>query len=213
LEALAAIRSAIDAVPERWRWTAGATDRAVLLALVRIAERFGRLEVGASVRQVADEAGVGAGSASRALGRLHDFVRVVERGVGTRASTVRLERVEVSRRRDAPERQEVEPSGSVPSWTVEGSSLCRDVFWWGALGKRAGHAFELLGVEMIPTERVAGVAGRGDEQRRRHGKRARGRREYLERRRVERKDEGRRIVAAVLSEADAMLAPGARRGR
>jgi len=82
-----------------------------------------------------------------------------------------------------------------------------------ALGKRAGHAFELLGVEMIPTERVAGVAGRGDEQRRRHGKRARGRREYLERRRVERKDEGRRIVAAVLSEADAMLAPGARRGR
>src|SRR5262249_38233568 len=44
----AAIRDDVADRPEQWRGMAGGTDHAVVLAIVSMAERFGRLDVGCS---------------------------------------------------------------------------------------------------------------------------------------------------------------------
>ena len=55
----------------QWRGTAGASDRAVYDALLEIGEQLAKLlDVGVSVRQLGERAGVGRGTASKSLKRL-----------------------------------------------------------------------------------------------------------------------------------------------
>ncbi len=164
LEELAKIRDAIDARPVRWKGRAGATDLAVVRAVIGKAEALGRFEFDLGVRELADEAGVGVHGAHKALGRLHHWVRVVERGKGTRASTLRLER------------QPRELTGSVSTrWTDVSSRdervvnhgnatehrrhLAANAWRWPALGKSAQRTYELLGSEPIETKEVAAALG------------------------------------------------------
>lgn len=231
IETLGEIRLAIDSRPDRWRGRAGATDRAVLLAAISIAERLGRLEFDESVRGLADEAGVGVKAAHTSTRRrLSAWLRIVEVGVGTRASRWRLQRLRA------------QPTGSVFARPTDvgcrdertacvGNARRHDVFRWTALGKSTLRIYELLDVEPVGTSEIAiaagiapvtarthlarlakhdlavrvldgwvigpaeldgvagqlGVAGRGDDERRRHALRAEQRRAYVdERRRRER---------------------------
>jgi hypothetical protein len=67
-QAIASIATAAEVV--RWPGRAGATESAVLLAHIKIANKAGKLTYHADVRSLADTAGVTAPTAARASGRL-----------------------------------------------------------------------------------------------------------------------------------------------
>lgn len=77
-----------DASEARWPGTAGATDRVVLDALLVIALEAGTIKPTASVRQLAERAGVDKDTVSRSLRRLVDagYITRLKKGQGTRAS-------------------------------------------------------------------------------------------------------------------------------
>ena len=147
----ARLRLAVQDAPEQWTGKGGATDQAVLLGLIGIAERVGRLKVGASVRELGDAANVTACTAYRALHRLaaRRWLRIMEVGSGTRASVICLERAQL------------QPSGSSLTGEDEGCSNARltaDAWRWGrGLGKRAAHVYGLLTYEPVTTRDLAAL--------------------------------------------------------
>ncbi|MGN6243884.1 MAG: helix-turn-helix domain-containing protein [Motilibacteraceae bacterium] len=69
-ELVAAVRTAADAVPERWGGQGGRSDRAVLDAFLDDAGHWAEEGVPASVRRLAERAGLTSSTAARALHRL-----------------------------------------------------------------------------------------------------------------------------------------------
>jgi Mn-dependent DtxR family transcriptional regulator len=84
------IRTAADSMA--WRGRGGATDRAVLEAHFGLALELGRLTYHASVRDIAERAGITAPTASRAHGRLRDggWLRLVHAAAGVNANSWEL---------------------------------------------------------------------------------------------------------------------------
>jgi DNA-binding transcriptional ArsR family regulator len=71
VELISGVQAMADSVtPGRWAGQAGPADRLVLDAICVLVLDHGRAQVGASVRRVAELAGIGTATASRALGRL-----------------------------------------------------------------------------------------------------------------------------------------------
>ncbi|GIF09377.1 hypothetical protein Asi03nite_69150 [Actinoplanes siamensis] len=71
VELVAGVQMMADAVaPSRWAGQAGPADRLVLDAVCLLVLELGRPQVGASVRRVAELAGLGAATVSRSLSRL-----------------------------------------------------------------------------------------------------------------------------------------------
>ena len=159
LERLAGIRAHLDDDPTRWRGRGGATDRAVLLGAIDIAERAGRLEFGASTRQLADSAGVGVHGAHAALARLRPWLRVVSPGAGARASTLRLDIGHHGHTSGHDGNPRSVPSTAEP----EGSRHDRnnDLWMWGggALGKSTERVHAELGAEPTSSAELALILG------------------------------------------------------
>lgn len=144
LERIADIRAAADSRPECWHGMGGSTDRAVLEALLELGTISGNVtDLGASVRTLAERAGIGLGTASRALRRLEaaGWVRARRRG-GAHGPGL----YELSRPPDG--------GGTVLSalrgvcrdcsTSVRGALYAHDAFRWRALGKTAAAYLDAL---------------------------------------------------------------------
>lgn len=151
---LAGIRASVDDEPGRWKGRGGASDRAVLLAALDLAMERGATTFGASVRQLADGANIGVKAAFSSIGRLSDWLEVIERGAGTRASTLRLR----GRHGNARGRhgdplcpRRTEPEGCDDVRTTA------DVWRWGAgaLGKSTAYVYAQLGASPRSTADLA----------------------------------------------------------
>lgn len=145
------IRLAAEACPRRWTSRAGASDRAVLLAAVSLAESLGRLEFDASLRGLADRAHVSVGTARQATRRLQEWLRRVERGSGTAASRWRL--VKPRDIPTGPEEATTEVGGADLSGRDDAYARSHDVFCGapGGLGKSTLRVYEALGQEPVPS--------------------------------------------------------------
>lgn len=139
-----------------WRRQGGATDLAVLLAVVGMAQRAGRWEFHASVRDVGEQAGVGSATAGRSLRRLtaNGWLRRVVQGGGVSASMYRL---------TVPtEGKKLGRSACLSGTTqsVPPVSPALDAWrWGGGLGKSAHRAYTVLGYEPQTTTALASALG------------------------------------------------------
>lgn len=130
---------AMEQTLDRWRGVAGGTDRVVLLSLYALADRLGSIGFDRSVRQVAEDVGVGAATAARSLRRL----------CGEGGRTPYLTRIASKRGRveggESPSRYRInrvvrtmaqsETAGRPP---LDAVSVCaHDAFRYRALGKNA----------------------------------------------------------------------------
>ncbi len=81
------------ATSKAWEGRTGSTDRAVFIAHCQIAERAGKYEYAASVRELAELAGIGAMTADRATHRLSEagYLTLVQAAVGDLSNKYRLE--------------------------------------------------------------------------------------------------------------------------
>lgn len=121
----------------------GAADRAVLNAIFGLAEALGTMRIDISVRQVADDAGIGKTAAANALRRLADrgCIYRVKAATHKTAARYRIEAVP-----QCGEADTYIPSGGgcIRGVSASPHSLAHDAFRRGALGKRAGELYALL---------------------------------------------------------------------
>ena len=150
-----------------WTGLAGSTDSAVIEAHVEIARRRGNLVHGASVREVAERAGVAYPTASRSQGRLIErgWLIRLQRGEGNEASTWLLA---------VPEPLQAQlvntPSSQGRVESVEELRVSQDSFRHGALGKtgcRVMRALAELG-SVTASELVSALPGMHRSTGRRH---------------------------------------------
>lgn len=152
---VAASRSAAEARPERWRGTGGATDWQVLQVLHEIALESGRATFDASVRLVAERAGIHRSTASKAIRRLVRSGWLVEAGRNDRYRTKRYGLAVVARdtgETNIPHTPPYEDAMYV-------SDLTRDVWRWGGLGLSAKRIWEQLNEVPVSTVDLAERCG------------------------------------------------------
>ncbi len=134
-----AIRALADSAI--WRGRAGATDKAVLEAHMRIAERTGSIQYTASVRQIAEAAGFTARTVSTSHHRLQgDWLKLVKLGRGALGSEWKLSPKNVSHLSTLT----TSWGGREDSVEAGDTGLGHDVWRWGGLGPAARHVFTLL---------------------------------------------------------------------
>lgn len=135
---LAEIRHAVDARPRLWGGQGGVTDRAVLAALLDIADAGLTLTPSCSARQLAERANVTHQTAAASLRRLISaglFLRMETPHVGTMATAYRLLRPPAAR-------DDVDGGGGVePNWS---SDRAHDAFAFHGLGRIGARVFDLL---------------------------------------------------------------------
>jgi len=139
----AIVRLQEEAQTSLWSGRAGGTDRAVLEAMLQIAQRCGKVRFGAAVRDVAVLAGVSLSTASVSLRRLQSagWIRRVAKADVRNASTWRL--------RKAAEH-------SFSDLALPGALLLApDTFCWAALGWTKARVYEALDSEPRPTRDLA----------------------------------------------------------
>ncbi len=127
-----------------WPGTSGATAYSVLLAHVEIAKAVGSRIYTASVRQVAERAGVHHRTVMRAHRRLCEagWLRCGQPGEGRKATRWTLHRPEgASRLRRALMKQKKRSQDGAAAGY---STLDADAFRWGALGKSTGRVFQAV---------------------------------------------------------------------
>ncbi len=150
---LSEVLSAI-ADPGQWRGVAGATDRAVLLAVLRIALEAHTLRPNLSCRRVAEMAGVGRTTVGRSLKRLQDqgWLHRVLRHTPALAATFRLS---VGGTRSHAGTGEAYVS-HIPSSSSDGADAFR---WRHGLGKVAARYYDILCDRPVLLEDLASVFG------------------------------------------------------
>jgi DNA-binding MarR family transcriptional regulator len=140
----------------QWRGTAGGTDRAVYDALLEIGEQLGKLlDVGASVRQVGERAGVGRETASKSLKRLRARGLITQSFAGHGKVPARWNLM--PRLRSIPDNQPHTGAGVVGPDCPGGFAL--DSWRWRGLGKSKAKIWRLLGSEPVTTSDLAGTLG------------------------------------------------------
>ncbi len=134
---ISALRSEVDKSFGPGR--AAATDRAIFLAHLEIAERCGRTEYRASLREIAEKAGVGLTTVRQSSNRLINsgHLRLVKPTYGCTSTTWKIE--------------ERSLTYNLTSWGCEkdctrtfASSTQEDVWRWGALGKTKARIWSML---------------------------------------------------------------------
>jgi hypothetical protein len=127
-----------------WPGRAGATDKKVLEAHLQIAERARSIQYSASLRQIADLAGVTARTVWSSQGRLQErhCLQLQKRGLGDLGSEWKLTPSNVSHLSTL-----LTSWGCEDSVEAEDTSLGQDVWRWGGLGAAARDVFNLLPIE------------------------------------------------------------------
>jgi DNA-binding IscR family transcriptional regulator len=181
---IAAIRAEMDAHPGTWGGQAGAGNRSTMEALLALAERTTRLDVTASIRQLAELTTVSSSTVDRAIDRLAaaGWLRI-DAGAGVRLigeedpegwrdghGLARLYHLLVPLRRaePVPEEELADPrTGELPAprWAF---AAVHDVFVRRGLGPVAGLVYARLGGAPIPAELVAARVGYRPATVRRH---------------------------------------------
>jgi DNA-binding MarR family transcriptional regulator len=146
-----------------WSGRGGATDRAVYEVLLQIAQRAQRLsDFGASVREVAERAGLSRASAANSLRRLDQHWRLTRRtsaGAGQRASIWSLRPLA----RDGPKSRGTHrgQSGNTfgPCVIDCPGDVQADVWRWsaGGLGKAKWRVWSHLGLKIVSVSDLAAV--------------------------------------------------------
>jgi len=140
----------------QWRGTAGGTDRAVYDALLEIGEQLGKLlDVGASVRQVGERAGVGRETASKSLKRLQARGLISQSFVGHGKVPARWNLM--PRLRSIPDNQPHTAAGVVGPDCPGG--FAEDCWRRSGMGKSKFMVWRLLGTEPVRTRDVADSRG------------------------------------------------------
>jgi hypothetical protein len=148
------VREAVFAAS--WPGRGGATDQAILLALVDIAIVAGRLRIHASVRALAVETGVSPTTAATSLKRLRrgGWISNVARATTVRAAVWQIRR-----------RPPTEHSGYGETVNPDRHA---DAFCWKALGLSCGRVYGALSAEPVATSDLAKSLGMSDRSGRRH---------------------------------------------
>ena len=147
-----------DADKMMWRGTAGASDRAAYDALLEIGEQLGKLlDVGVSVRQLAERAGLGREAASNSLKRLQARGLIKKTFVGHGKAPARWNLLPSLR-----SISDNQPTG-VP--VVVGpdcpGGFASDCWRWRGLGKAKFKVWRLLGSEPVKTKDLVPSLGVG----------------------------------------------------
>jgi DNA-binding MarR family transcriptional regulator len=140
-----------------WKGRGGATDQAVMGALLQIAMKAGRMEIYASSREIAVRIASGSATASRSLGRLHraGWIHRTGGGRGFRAATYRINR-----------RASMEHSGLRDDPTPR--PIPAETFCWAGLGWSRGLVYSLLDGEARSPQELAQALGIGVSTVRKH---------------------------------------------
>jgi len=147
------LREGADAM--QWQSMAGATDRAVYDALLEIGEKLGKLlDVGASVRQVGERAGVGRETASKSLKRLQARGLISQSFAGHGKVPARWNLM--PRLRSIPDNQ---PHRGVVMGPDCPGGFALDSWRWRGLGKSKAKIWRLLGSEPVTTSDLAEALG------------------------------------------------------
>jgi predicted transcriptional regulator len=135
-----------------WRGTAGASDHAVYDALLQLAGQLGKLlGVGASVRQVAERAGLGREAISRSLRRLQrrGLIAQASAGHGRVSACWNL----------MPKLRSISDNQSHTPYLVVGPEcpvdFAADCWRWRGLGKSKARVWSLLGPEPVTAANLA----------------------------------------------------------
>jgi predicted transcriptional regulator len=151
---LTRIREAVLDHP--WKGRGGATDQAVMLALLDIAMPVGKIEVHASTRELAVRIVSGTATTSRALGRLHraGWISRTRRASGPRAAWWRINRRARPNHLGLREHdlREVQP----------------EAFCWAGLGWSKGRVYALLDQEVRSPQELSATLGIGVATVRKH---------------------------------------------
>ncbi len=150
--AIAELRDLADAHPDRWRGKTGLTDRKVFEAHLEIATAAAHLQHTASIRQVAETAGVHRDTVLRAQGRLRAdrLLTLVDVGEGTLASRWRLpdpQRVSWPNTATSPHTPTPGASGRVPPR--------HDLWRMRALGSAAWQVARHLHAQALTLDQLA----------------------------------------------------------
>jgi DNA-binding MarR family transcriptional regulator len=139
-----------------WKGTAGASDHAVYDALLEIGEQLSKLlDVGASVRQVAERAGLGREAASKSLKRLRARGLITQTFSGHGKDPARWNLMPSLR--SVPDNQPHTPSDVVGPDCPGG--FADDCWRWRGMGKSKFQVWRLLGTESVTTAGLADVLG------------------------------------------------------
>lgn len=133
-----------------WPGRTGPADRSVLIAMHKMATKANKLTLSASVREVAETAGVGTATASRALRRLQAqgwLTKVAD--ADKPAAKARVYLLQYPRARSR------ETWVNVPSRSDSGSDT------WRMLGRTAAHVYDALAHDPRSAREIAQITGRG----------------------------------------------------
>jgi DNA-binding transcriptional ArsR family regulator len=147
-----------------WRGTSGASDRAVYDALLEIGEKLAKLlDVGVSVRQLGERAGVGRETASKSLKRLRARGLISQSFPGHGKVPARWNLL--PRLRSVADNQPT--SASVVGPDCPGG-FASDCWRWRGLGKSKFKVWRLLSSEPVTTKDLADALGVGSRSVQQH---------------------------------------------
>lgn len=134
-----------------WKGRTGAVDRLIYLAHAEIAYKAGRLTYAAACRDLAELAGIGFKTATRATWRLCDSGLLIpdKKAVGDSANVYQLGNLDI-----------VTHSPSTPYVRKCVTMSAHDVFRFGGLGKSAGEVYAALQERPATVEELAEITGR-----------------------------------------------------